>query len=343
MFMLLITLITLCLQTVASAETDPILYAVDVGDGAGLVLLKKVAQRCPYYKSDDTNTLLLHFYSKRWEITRNAKPSISQTGCGKKKNTGTLLYTHEGRDMSNRSWVKVQEGKSAAAAKLEIYALEDCTSYKGVLIDGDLKSITVKNKEPSQCPKEAVETGEAYPPGNNVDVNLFTTTSQIDNLTRYNWCRYGNVKTLKRAFLILNETDENARVIVRGRTCGAVGKGTSTNNYDISQARIPTKLENSDAENDNTNTSVNISYLFWVSIVGGTIVGALIIGILAYYLFKLLSKNKEEKADGDYGMASIDKNFQYGEDEEYYQYHYSKKQTGVVDENEMYKSCEYDD
>ena len=47
-------------------------------------------------------------------------------------------------------------------------------------------------------------------------------------------------------------------------------------------------------------------------------------------------KNKSGGA-GDYGRASIDSNLQYGEGkEEYYQYQNEKKQTRLVDENEMY-------
>ena len=68
-----------------------------------------------------------------------------------------------------------------------------------------------------------------------------------------------------------------------------------------------------------------------------------IIGFLLYCKFKILPKKKEGGEDGNYGKASIDNNFQYGEDEEYYWYHYSKKQTGVVDENEMYKTYDIDD
>ena len=39
-------------------------------------------------------------------------------------------------------------------------------------------------------------------------------------------------------------------------------------------------------------------------------------------------------------MASIDNNLQYGEEKEYYQYRYDKKQTQVVDENELYEDYE---
>ena len=53
------------------------------------------------------------------------------------------------------------------------------------------------------------------------------------------------------------------------------------------------------------------------------------------------TKKKGGKEEGNYGRASIDNNLQYGEDKEYYQYQYDKKQTRVVDENEMYTTYDY--
>ena len=44
---------------------------------------------------------------------------------------------------------------------------------------------------------------------------------------------------------------------------------------------------------------------------------------------------------GDNGRASIDSNFQYG-CKEYYQYQNTKKQTSVVDENDLYKNYDYE-
>ena len=43
-----------------------------------------------------------------------------------------------------------------------------------------------------------------------------------------------------------------------------------------------------------------------------------------------------------YGRFSIDHNFQYGEKQDYYHYHNDKKQTRVIDENEMYENYEHE-
>jgi len=221
MFKLLTILMVFFLQALASKSTDPILYAVDLGDGAGSILLKKLSQRCQYYKSvKDNPVVLMRFYSGQWEITQGPNYSWGNSGCSQTSGTGTQLFVHEGEDMSNGSWVNVQ--KDNIAANLSIYALEDCTTYEGAFFEGNFKEVKMKSEDTSQCPNEAAMTGKAWNPGNNVNVNLFTTTTQIASVLkfrtgiprRYNLCRYRAVDDL--TFLKINETDENARVIVRG-------------------------------------------------------------------------------------------------------------------------------
>ena len=58
--------------------------------------------------------------------------------------------------------------------------------------------------------------------------------------------------------------------------------------------------------------------------------------------FKCVTKKSGGKVKpGDYGRASIDSNFQYN-CKEYYQYQNTKKQTHVVDENDLYKNYDYE-
>ena len=56
----------------------------------------------------------------------------------------------------------------------------------------------------------------------------------------------------------------------------------------------------------------------------------------------MCGQRKSEAGPGHYGRASIDSNFQYGEGQEYYDYNNDKKQTRVVDENEMYTNYEHE-
>ena len=156
---------------------DPILYAVNVGDGTGLVLLRKLLPTCQYYISvRKTDPILLRFQSGQWEILQGAELDISN-GCSQR--SGTLLFTHEGEDMSNGSWINVQPDKFDG--NFSIYALDDCTIYKGAFIDGNFESNKVimrEDEDPSQCPNKK-ETEKRLFPG--VNINLYTTESTWNN------------------------------------------------------------------------------------------------------------------------------------------------------------------
>ena len=132
----LITLIECCVYVLAFSSNPP-LYAVDVGDGNGLILLKKLSLTCPqYYKSvRETDSLILRFSSGQSEITLGTTYQLSQSSCGLVSETGTKLFIYEGEGTSNGSWVNVQTKTSTT--NVSVYALEDCTTYEGVFINGD--------------------------------------------------------------------------------------------------------------------------------------------------------------------------------------------------------------
>ena len=77
--------------------------------------------------------------------------------------------------MRNGSWVNVQTNTSAT--NFSIYALEDCTTYVGAFLDGDLKT-GEKVMDSSLCQKKAENTGTLLTPGDDVNVNLFTTLTE---------------------------------------------------------------------------------------------------------------------------------------------------------------------
>ena len=126
--------------------------------------------------------------------------------------------------------------------------------------------------------------------------------------------------------------------MVRGKSCNGGVTGRSAKIVNINTALVPTNVDN-DANTgalEKTENSSNFPWL-WIAIVAGAVVVILItLGFISYSIFKWLQTKKEGKGDGNYGRASIDSNFQYGEDNEYYKYQYDKKQTRVVDNNDMY-------
>ena len=225
-----------CLHDLAISY-DPILYAV--GDGNGhIILLKKLTSRCRYYRSIYSRLgLVLRFYSGQWEITKGATVSVSNDGCSQDIGTGTQLFTHEGEDLRNGSWVNVQTNTSAT--NFSIYSFEDCTTYEGAFLDGDFKT-GEKVMDSSHCQKKAENTETLLTPEDDVNVNLFTTltdnvfeddvVNQIQIL-----CRFRNVEMLTWAFVKLNQTDENASIIVRGNSCsgGVTGRSAKIVNINV--------------------------------------------------------------------------------------------------------------
>ena len=98
-------------------------------------------------------------------------------------------------------------------------------------------------------------------------------------------------------------------------------------------------------ETDLTTTlETNQEGLPW-SIIGagiGSVLFVILLVVVICYCCGCCEKKKSKPDHGDYRRASIDNNLQYGEEREYYHYHYDKNQTRVVDENEMYVTYEQD-
>ena len=351
MYRSLVTFVVFCLYALAFTSSGPILYAVDVGDESGWILLKKYSemrkQSCQYfYKSISTDeNLVLRYHSGKWEITKGATHSKSNGGCFLGSGSGTQLFTHEGKDMSNGTWFNVQEGNNVP--NFGIYAIEDCTTYKGAFIDADFKPgiKTMGSRDPLDCPAEANQSGQDIQSG----VILFTTVTQIRSAWTFEsepWrkivCKFQNIESLSKAYLRLNETDENSSVLVGGSRCKVRKKGRSAKIVNISEAL----LNNSNPDYESLEDTEESTFLIWIYIgvgVGAGAVAALMILVLISFCCcrKKNKGGKVRKVDGNYGQASIDNNLQYGEDKEYYQYQDDKKQTRLVDANEMYTSYDY--
>ena len=360
MYNFLTTLVVFCLHVI-TLSSDPILYAVDIGDVDGLILLKKVSSTCPYYKSLRTNqsALLLRSSSGQWEITKGARyfTFSGNSGCSQAIN-GTQLFIHEGEDMSIGSWVNVQ--KNTVANYFSVYALEDCTTYEGAIIDadfynGELITDSYLSEDYSLCQKKANATGRLQEPEDPLNVNIFTTLTTVKddfvikdgfNIPKQKteiWCKFKSVEWLTRAVLKLDQSNKNASVTVRGNTCIGGITGLSAKIVNINEALVPTRQvdnteANTDALEEYVKSSSNLPWL-WIAIVAGAAVVILIaLGFISYAIFKFFQKKRggKGKGEGNYGKASIDSNFQYGEDKEYYNYQYDKKQTRVVDNNDMY-------
>ena len=157
------------------------------------------------------------------------------------------------------------------------------------------------------------------------------------------WCQASNVRHLTRARMVLS-TDEKASIYVAGKSClGTRGRvvGQSLTLMNISEALAHN--ENFTEPAPAKRSSDKDGSLFWVGWLGGAIGGVAMLLIFIIAVVSKCSKRKirGQQVPGDYGRASIDSNFQYGE-KEYYQCQYAKKQTHVVDENDLYKNYDYE-
>ena len=343
-----IILLVFCLCALSFVfSTDPIFYAVDLGDPNGLILLKKISPKCPYYKSlgskdiPEEDIIYMRYFSDQWEIIRGPEYRNSQNGCWLARGTGENLFTHEGEDLGNGTWFKVLNNNYVS--NFSVYALEDCTTYAGAFISGDFgeRKKTMTSRDPSDCPTEANNSGQDVQAG----VNIFTTMTKFGKyLTGKIVCKFEEIQeigNLPMAYLRINKTDENARVIIPGRFYPCSRSAKIVN---IDEARIPSApAEYSGSDNELLGDSENSS-IPWIWIyVGSGAVGVMILGLAFCCIYKCLTKKERKggKLEGNYGRASIDSNLQYGVDKEYYQYQYDKKQTRVVDANEMYTSYDY--
>ena len=301
-----VVLFIFCLQDLVTS-TNPVLYAVDVGDGNGLILMKKLSPLCPYYKSvKAADNLVLRFFSGIWELIQRASYTytvshVSQNVCRLSNITGTQLFTHEGEDMRSGTWFNVQ--KNTTATSLSVYALEDCTIYEGAILDaGKFTEVRMMSEDPSQCPNDAELSGQtwseqAWMERDHVNVNIFTTSTLSTVLfrsglsRRYNLCRFGAVNNLLNPVLKLDQTDVNARVIVRGWSCGSLNAARAAKTVNINEA-----LVYSNSTNDGN------TWLLWVYV--GSVVGVLMVIIVSFMIFFVI-KSKETNRNVNKDTESI--------------------------------------
>ena len=60
----------------------PSLFALDIGDGAGLQIFRKMSENCLYYTSVSKNpSRLLSFKSGEWLIRENAQTAVTKHHC----------------------------------------------------------------------------------------------------------------------------------------------------------------------------------------------------------------------------------------------------------------------
>ena len=172
--------------------------------------------------------------------------------------------------------------------------------------------------------------------------HVVVTTKPQSAVSREKLCQAGQIGSLASGTITIIPDDEEARFYIGYKDCYT--NQIKANTVHISEAKSHNENFNRFVTIEDQNTGGLPHGLGAViGTVGG---GALMLMVLLFVFwragFKCCGQRKNEAGSGNYGRASIDSNFQYGEGQEYYHYQKDKNQTRVVDENEMYANYDHE-
>ena len=324
----------------AATKGETLLYAIDIKDGNGLQIYKRPAsiESCLIYKTIGTDRsiklpLYLFYTSGQWKIFQNLDGwtvGSNESNCVP-NNGNILLYQREGEKPQSEGWYN--HSSNIPNQVLSVYPLEECTTYKGVYVDAYefRQNLVLSNGNMDTCREIAF----SYRDWENSQL-IVTTRSQSqteNNIENKTLCKYNSIDYLVKGEVVLSSDDEQAQIYIGNRNCfNAIRDGSPPTTIDIREA----KSHNANFTRILTAKDAEFPY---EAVIGGG-VGSLVLLVLVCVCWHVgcgcCGQRKSRTDPGHYGRASIDSNFQYGEEKEYYQYQYDKKQTRVVDENEMY-------
>ena len=316
----------------------PPLYAIDVDGLNGLQIFRKIPSiHCIIYRKIERNNLDLFFTNGEWKIIDTTENYASDADGNCFVERVNILFSQQVKSPSSEGWFDHQ--KNTSNVNLGVYALEECFIYQGAFIDADFfQNMIIPNGNINSC-QEGVSLSTTL---------LFTTETKSENQI---FCRYYYPDSLTRGKMTLS-SDENANFLLSNQNCNNpqtinISEALVHNYTDVTttleiletlETELTTTLET--MKTDLTITlETNQEGMPW-EIIGGGIgsllfVILLVVVVVVCYCCGCCEKKKSKDNFGDY-QASIDNNLQYGEDREYYHYHYDKNQTRVVDENDMY-------
>ena len=325
----------------------PPVYAIKIEDS--LQILQRVTTtNCTIWQNEDDLALYLNMISGQWEIIEKiGSLSPEDKDCYVNYKSKNLLFHQDliqvGENPYSEGWYDVR--KEISNVTLSLYALEECVTYAGAYVESEFDStseIPIGNM--MSCTDKEIIT-------DNKILYLFTTKPQnkshtlgegegeYEKLEEILLCENTMLKSFDKGTLELS-SDDHAMILIYGITkCGSSTDLQGA--VDISEAlthkgnnATPTPATSSGSEEE-------VPLEVVIGSVAGGVVAVLTLVVLSLCYARYCCKKKNKSGEpGHYGMASIDSNLQYGEEKEYYQYHYDQKQTRVVDENELY--ADYD-
>ena len=131
----------------------PPLFAIDIKDGNGLQIFRKQpsANNCLIYRSIEQNSLTLLFSYGEWSILYRTTVILTRSGnCFVNGGKGNILFLQEGESLSSEGWFDVQ--KNISNINFVVYALEECSIYRGAYVNSDFSSnLVYSNGNISSC------------------------------------------------------------------------------------------------------------------------------------------------------------------------------------------------
>ena len=334
-------LIHILITVLALSNGETLSYGIDIDDGNGLRLYTRVQPKCLVYKAVDIRKppLYLFFTSGQWKIFQKLSYTITDQYCTVNYAEGDILYHQQEEEKPHsEGWYDHKNNQSDVI--LSVYALEECTTYKGAYVDSQnfYSNIILPNRHMDSCMENAFSFNYVQP-------IIVTTNSQSmgsSNLV----CRFCQVGYISSAIIIPSDDDEEAHIFLGDKNCynDQILGDSPTIILHISEAKSHNENFNRIVSTEDPNTGGLPHGLSAVigAVGGGAVVLLLLLCVWWKAGWGCCCKEKSVAGPGHYGRASIDSNFQYGEGQEYYHYQKDKNQTRVVDENEMYTNYEHE-
>ena len=265
---ILVIIISIYMMLASSSvggSSYPPLFAIDIKDGNGLQIFRKQpsANNCLIYRSIEQNSLTLLFSYGEWSILYRTTVILTRSGnCFVNGGKGNILFLQEGESLSSEGWFDVQ--KNISNVNFVVYALEECSIYRGAYVDADFSNnLVLPNGNISSCRESLTAFDGEWS-------KLFTTTTAVD-MERRIYCRYDDPDILTRGNMLLSG-DENATILIDNQNCNK-----TPSIMDISEALLH---NNGSADLSYAKEESNLAIPVTITLVSILLLSLMVVGII---------------------------------------------------------------
>ena len=132
-------------------KSYPPLYAINVDGLNGLQIFRKIPSiHCLIYRKIEGNNLNLLYSYGEWKIIDTPENYVSDANGNCYAEGGNILLSQKVKSPSSEGWFDHQ--RNISNVKMNVYALEECTIYKGAYVDADFFSnMVIPNGDINSC------------------------------------------------------------------------------------------------------------------------------------------------------------------------------------------------